>query len=92
MKLMPFIGNASDYINSIKTNHELECLSTIVFLIEEQNVLSDYEIVAKFKSWSEDKANRYSEDEILRGIGKLYNDNILEKTLTGYVVLNGRHE
>ena len=41
-----------------------------------------------FKQWSEDKANRYSDDDILKGIEELYNSNIIEKIFTGYTVVN----
>ena len=81
-----FIDKAANYVNSIETNHELECLATIVFLISEQKVLSEGEILKYFKEWSADKDNRYSDNDILNGIYKLYNSNIIEKTFTGYIV------
>lgn len=87
MTLLPFIEQATEYVNSIKSNHELECLSTIVFLIEEKKVLSKDEIIVNFKAWSEDKANRYSEEDIINGIEMLYKANIIDKTLTGYSII-----
>lgn len=87
-QLNPFIEKSTNYVNSIKTNHELECLATIVFLVNEQKVLTQDEILKYFKQWSDDKANRYSEDDIVNAIDKLYNSNIIEKTLTGYIVRN----
>lgn len=86
LQLEPFIKKASNYVNSVNTNHELECLSTILFLLEEQGGLSEYDIIAKFKSWSQDKAKRYSEEDISRGVEKLYIDDIIEKSLIGYVI------
>lgn len=85
-QIFPFIVEAANYVNSIKTNHEVECLATIIFLIKEQKVLSKDEILKNFKQWSEDKAKRYSNDDILKGIDELYNSNIIEKTLAGYSV------
>lgn len=87
-QLNQYIERASDYVNSIKTNHELECLATIIYLISEQKVLSESEIIANFKQWSEDKASRYSNDDILKGISKLHSSNIIEETLTGYTIVN----
>lgn len=87
-ELTPYIEKAVNYVNLIKTNHELECLATIVFLINEQKILTQDEIIKYFKQWSDDKANRYSENDILNGIETLYNSNIIEKTLTGYSVIN----
>jgi hypothetical protein len=59
----------------------LECLATIVFLINEQKVLTQDEILKHFKQWSEDKVNRYSEDDIVNAIDKLYNHNISSKLI-----------
>ncbi|WP_297417304.1 macro domain-containing protein [Clostridium sp.] len=87
-QLIPYIEKASDYVNSIKTNHELECLATIIYLINEEKALSESEIIVNFKQWSEDKASRYSNDDILKGIAELYNSNIIEETLTGYTIVN----
>lgn len=85
-ELMPYISKAADYVNSIETNNELECLATIVFLIFENKSLTEEEVVNYFKGWSEDKAARFSEKDILEGINKLYDSNIIEKTLTGYCI------
>lgn len=85
-ELMPYISKAADYVNSIETNNELECLATIVFLISENRSLTEEEVVNYFKGWSEDKAARFSEKDILEGINKLYDSNIIEKTLTGYCI------
>lgn len=86
--LQPFIKKASDYVNTLKTNHELECISTITYLIIENGELNEEEIVNQFKMWSEDKAKRFSEDDILNGIDRLYDTNVIEKTLMGYTLQN----
>lgn len=44
------------------------------------------EIVEEFKRWSDGKANRFSEDDIVSGIQKLFDLDIIEKTLTGYTL------
>lgn len=87
-ELIPYIKKAADYVNSIETNNELECLATVLFLISESKTLTEEEVVKYFKGWSEDKAARFSEYDILTGINKLYNSNIIEKTLTGYCIVN----
>ncbi len=78
------IKKSADFVNKIATNHELECLATILYLIEEKRVLTEDEIVQSFKLWSDDKANRFSTQDILSGIYKLNEENIIEQTLTGY--------
>ena len=84
--LQPFIKKAAEYVNTFSTNHELECLSTITYLLNEKEELTQAEIVDKFKRWSEDKANRFSEDDIINGIDKLFDFHIIEKTLMGYTL------
>lgn len=86
--LQPFIKKASDYVNALKTNHELECISTITYLLIENVELNEEEIVKEFKMWSEDKASRFSEEDILKGINRLYDTNVIEKTLMGYSLQN----
>lgn len=84
--LIPFIEKSTEFVNSISSNHELECLATVTYLIEEKNILSEEEIVSSFRGWSKDKANRYPETEIVEAIMKLYELGIIEKTLTGYTI------
>lgn len=88
--LEPFIEKAAEYVNTLHSNHELECLSTITFLLKEKEELSQEEIVDEFKRWSEDKANRFSEEEIINGIDKLFETDIIEKTLMGYTLSQAR--
>lgn len=78
------IQKACGFVNSISSDHELECLATICFLIEQAGGLSPDQIVFGFKNWSEDKAKRFTESEIMEGIQKLYNTGILERGLEGY--------
>ncbi|MDI9208580.1 macro domain-containing protein [Clostridium butyricum] len=85
-QLEPFINRACNYVNAVETNHELECLSTILFLIEEQKTLYENEIVKYFKDWSTDKASRFSENDIINGIMRLNESGIIEVTLTGYTI------
>lgn len=84
--LQPFIKKAAEYVNTFNTNHELECLSTITYLLKEKEELTKTEIVDEYKLWSEDKAIRFSEDDIINGIDKLFNYHIIEKTLMGYTL------
>ncbi|WP_130859708.1 type II toxin-antitoxin system antitoxin DNA ADP-ribosyl glycohydrolase DarG [Gracilibacillus phocaeensis] len=87
-ELDPFVEKAAQFVNTIKQNHELECLSTITYLLLEKEELSREEIIYEFKQWSKDKANRFSEDDIIQGIHKLLQTNVLENTLMGYALFN----
>ena len=85
-ELLPQIQKACDFVNTISSNHELECLATICFLIEGSGALSSENIILGFQNWSEDKAGRFTQREILDGLQKLYELGILEKNLIGYSV------
>lgn len=78
------IQKACNFVNSINDDHELECLSTICFLVEQTGSMTLEDIITGFKNWSEEKAKRFSEEEILNGIQKLYAIGIIEKSLIGY--------
>lgn len=83
-ELLPHIQKSCNFVNSIVSNHELECLATICFLIEQTGALASEDIITGFKNWSADKAKRFTEYEILDGLQKLYDLGILEKNLIGY--------
>lgn len=82
------IGLACSYVNQIKDDHELECLSTICFLIEENGSLTLEQILIKFKQWSNEKAAKFTNQEILSGIQKLNDTNIIEKNLMGFSLMH----
>ncbi len=82
--LSPYIVRATTYVNSIENNSELECLSTILFLLQESRDLNQEQIISKFKDWSEDKATRFSEKDIGSGIAKLSETGLIQKTIMGY--------
>lgn len=84
--LQPFIKEAAELVNKFSSDHELECVSTISYLLKENQELNEDEIVSAFKSWSRDKADRFSESEIKKGIETLYEARIIEKTLMGYII------
>lgn len=42
------------------------------------------QIIIGFKQWSEDKASRFSDYEIMQGIEKLQNDGLIKKDMVGY--------
>lgn len=88
-QLEPAIKRACEYVNLIETNHELECLATVLFLIEENSILNTSEIINHFKLWSTDKAKRFSEGDILKEIDRLNHSGIIEMTLTGYKIIRG---
>lgn len=83
-ELLPFIQKACEYVNSITDDHELECISTICYIVEHANGITTDGILQGFQTWSEEKAKRFTEKEILDGIQKLYLIGIIENSLVGY--------
>lgn len=87
-QLLPAIEKSCAFVNGISTDHELECLSTICFLIEHNGAMSSDDIILGFKQWSKEKAGRFKDAEILHGIETLCSYGLLEKQLSGYNLSN----
>lgn len=84
--LEPALKKAIEYVNLIPNDSFLECIATISYLIEVNNLESESDIISAFKAWSEDKSRRFSEEDILNGIEYLNSTRIITKTLVGYRV------
>ncbi len=82
------IQKSCKLVNSIESDHELECLATICFLIEQSGSMTASEIVKGFEKWSPEKAQRFSEKEILNGINKLSSLDIVQEGLLGYSLVS----
>ncbi len=82
---MPYIKKVGEIINKIEDN-EVECLATTMFLIEEAGILKAENIIKEFRSWSEDKSKRFSENDILNSIEYAEKNGLIEKTLVGYKI------
>jgi uncharacterized protein YwgA len=82
-KFAPIIDKCTNYINTIKTDKEVELLSTICYIIESSTFVSTDDIILGFKKWSEEKSSKFSDKQILSGIEKLLNDVIIEYDMTG---------
>lgn len=82
-KFLPVIDQCTSYINAIKTDKEVELLSTICYIIESSTLASADDIILGFRKWSEEKSSKFSDNQILSGIDKLLNDLIIECDMTG---------
>lgn len=85
--LLPIIEKATDYVNKIDSDKILECIATLLFLLETNGPMSENNLIEGFQSWSEDKARRFSESEIKDGINYLYSTGLIEKSLIGYSII-----
>jgi len=84
-KLLPAIEKAAKYVNKINTDKKMEGVTTALFLIQKNNKSLDSDaIVAEFKAWSEDKAQRFSEDYIRECIDYLEETGIIQINIFGF--------
>ncbi|GAB4266246.1 type II toxin-antitoxin system antitoxin DNA ADP-ribosyl glycohydrolase DarG [Thermincola ferriacetica] len=79
---------AIDFINSIKTDKELELLATICAVIEDKLDITKEEVIEEIRNWSCEKAEKFSEDEILSAINKLESEHIICRNIMGYYNLS----
>ena len=82
-RFAPIIEKCTSYINTIKSDKEVELLSTICFIIESTKLASSDEIIQGFRKWSVEKSNKFSDNQILFGVEKLVNDTIIEYDMVG---------
>ena len=83
-----YIEKAAEYVNSIEDNHELEGVATVLYLIQNNEEMDEEKVLKLFKDWSEDKAARFSKQQILDCWNYLVDTRILEKNLCGFYELN----
>ncbi len=70
-KLHIAVQKATEYVNGIQTDKKLEGVTTVLYLVKNGKPKNKAQLVDEFKSWSEDKANRFSNKYILECIDYL---------------------
>lgn len=81
------INKAIEFVNNVLLDKELECISTIVYIIDNIKVDRDEDIIREFKAWSVDKAKRFTDEEIKEGINYLIETKRIYRTLIGYRII-----
>ena len=82
-RLSPAIEKAVAYVNGIESDHELEGLATVTYLVQTFSRIDASQIVSEFKQWSDDKATRFTEDEIKKYIDCLEQMGVIERDIMG---------
>lgn len=82
-RLLPAIDKAVAYVNGIESDHELEGLATAAYLVQTFSRIDAGQLIFEFKQWSDDKAARFSEEEIEKYIDGLEQAGMIEKDITG---------
>lgn len=85
---MPAIDRATSYVNKIGTDKQLEGITTVLFLIEKNDAIDEDKLVESFKNWSEDKAKRFSRQDIIDCVNYLEDTGIVIKNLCGIFELS----
>lgn len=80
-KINQAVEQAADYVNQIKSDKELEGITTVLYLLHAGQGCKKDEVVYDFKKWSEDKANRFSENEIISYLDYLEGTNMVRKDI-----------
>lgn len=83
---IPFIKEASRFTNHFAKTEQVEGAGTALFIIQKNQSIELNEIVNRFKSWSKDKANRFSEESIVYAVDELEKYGFVENTFCGYQI------
>ena len=87
-ELSPAIEAACQYVNAVRTVHELEGLATAHFLIALHPGITREALSAEFLRWSPEKAAKFDDEEISSFIERLYHDGLIERDITAGFVVN----
>ena len=85
-RLRPAIEKSCCFVNTIPEDRDLECFATVCFLLEKQDGLTQEAVVGAFGNWSKEKAQRFGEDDILSALETLYEAQIIDRNLNGYII------
>lgn len=79
-----YVLQASSFVNSFQSCHELEVAATIVALVKLYPNSSDEELIEQFFKWPKWDKTRFSREEIQIVTKNLIESNIIRKDLVGY--------
>ena len=82
--LNKFIDKAIDLVNSYSNTTYLELAATICFIIQNENISTEEQIIDYVKSWSKRKDNIYSKEDITDSLNQLLVKGFIKKDLMGY--------
>lgn len=92
IKLSDAADRSIKIVNSIENDSLLEGAATALYLIKDEKIVRQDEILKSFKEWSEDKADRFNEGAILYSLDYLEQLGIVQKNLfQEYELLRHKH-
>jgi O-acetyl-ADP-ribose deacetylase (regulator of RNase III) len=75
-------------LNYIETDREIELLSTILFILTQKKAVKVEEFPTEFLRWSEEKASKFSESDIINEIEFLKRKGMLIDSLLGVELIS----
>lgn len=82
-KLHIAVKKSTEYVNAIQSDKKLEGIATVLYLVQNGSPKNREQLLVGFKSWSEDKTNRFSNKYILECIDYLEKTSIISLDLCG---------
>jgi O-acetyl-ADP-ribose deacetylase (regulator of RNase III)/uncharacterized protein YwgA len=77
---------ATSLVNSIKNDHDLELISTLIYILKRTPEISLDEIIEHYFQWPKVDIDRFNKSEIVNSIINLEKSRIVEKGLIGYSI------
>lgn len=80
--MLPVIHSVARYCNARAAR--LEALATAHAVVAQQPGLAEDELISRFLSWSDEKAERFTSSQVRAAVAELQADGLIRKTLLGY--------
>lgn len=74
---------ASNFVNKIKSDKELELLTTLLYIIEEDYPVLQNQLFGKLEEWSSYKAEAFNQSQIDKAVEKLQQEGLVLTTIDG---------
>jgi O-acetyl-ADP-ribose deacetylase (regulator of RNase III) len=78
------IIRASSLVNSIQSDNELEILTNLLWIVQNQSGINSESILKQFHNWPKAEKARFTDDEILLFLEKATSSGMIAKSLLGY--------
>lgn len=83
----PFIRKAAEFTNHFLDSNSVEGAGTALFIIQQARCATIEEIIIGFKQWSDDKAKRFTEQNIISAVDELEQAGFIQKSFCGYQII-----
>lgn len=78
------LQKAIAFVNSLTSIKQVECVATVLFIVQQADGITEEEIINQFTEWSQRKAVEFTIADIKNSIELLLDAGYIEETLVGY--------